>query len=443
MSEEPARAGRRPRAPTVFNQPLASEQGLNFFEVHLQQLSLAMEVVNPGPTTRLVLSQPKNEITVNFPVRMDDGSTQLFTGYRIQHNNILGPYKGGIRYSEHVTHAEVKALAALMTYKCALVGVPFGGAKGGIRMNPRGYSRTELERITRRFTHDLGSNIGPDYDIPAPDMGTNAQTMVWMMDTYMNGSSATQKNAVRGVVTGKSLTSGGSVGREKATGQGVVYAIDEWCEEHNFSLDGARITIQGFGNVGSHAALLLSRAGARIVAVQDHTGAIKNEDGLDPVALRSHVAANGGVAGFVSSTPIDRDAFFSQRTDILIPAALEFQITRHEAELIQARLIAEGANGPMTPGGEEILRSRGIDVLPDILANSGGVIVSYFEWVQNKRSESWTLNEVDSRLRDHIRRAYHVVRDLAQDLGVSNRTAALARAIQRLDEAYAERGIFP
>ncbi len=274
------------------------EHGRNFFEVHLSQLREALDVVQPSASTRAILAEPKHEVIVNFPVRLDNGEVKVFTGYRVQHSNILGPFKGGIRYSPHVTQAEVKALAALMSYKCALVGLPFGGAKGGVALNPNQYSRAELERVTRRFTHDLGANIGPEYDIPAPDMGTNAQTMVWMMDTYMNGLGPLNKNAVRGVVTGKTLNAGGSVGRDKATGQGVVYCIDQWAEETGANLDGARFAVQGFGNVGSNAAVLLARAGARMVAVQDHTGAIVREEGINPRDLKEHVTRTGGVAGF-------------------------------------------------------------------------------------------------------------------------------------------------
>jgi glutamate dehydrogenase (NAD(P)+) len=420
-----------------------SSNKLNFFEVHLDQLRAALAVVPPTESVRLILSEPKNEVIVHFPVRMDDGSVKLFTGYRIQHNNILGPYKGGMRYSDHVTLPEVKALAALMTYKCALLDIPFGGAKGGVRINPKNYSQTELERVTRRFTHDLGSNIGPEYDIPAPDMGTNAQTMVWMMDTYMNGAGAQNKNAVRGVVTGKTLGAGGSVGRDKATGQGVVYAIDEWAEEKNFSLDGARFTVQGYGNVGSHAAMLLAQAGALCVAVCDHSGAISDPTGLDTVALAAHVKKTGGVAGYDEGVAITRDEFFATKCDILIPAAMEFQIDEHEAKLINARLVVEGANGPTTPRGEELLLAKGVDIIPDILANAGGVCVSYYEWIQNKRSESWNLREVDSKLKERLRSAYERVREFSEEHKVSRRTAALAVAVQRVSDSYRERGIFP
>lgn len=415
---------------------------LDFFEVHLQHLHAAMDAVGTSELVRLVLSEPKTEVTVNFPARMDDGQWRLFTGHRVQHNNVRGPFKGGIRYSPHVTREEVKALASLMTYKCALVDVPFGGAKGGVRMTPGEFSTHEIERITRRFVHDLGTNIGPDYDIPAPDMGTNAQTMVWMMDTYMN-SQGSRKNAVRGVVTGKSLNSGGSVGRAKATGQGVVFALDEWAEETHFNLDGARFTVQGFGNVGSHAAMILEKAGGILVGVNDHTGSVHNAHGIDATDLAGWVALNGGVAGYARAEECTRDEFFGLHAEIFIPAALEFQLGAHEAELLRCRVVAEGANGPTTPDGERVLASRGIDVLPDILANAGGVVVSYHEWVQNRRSETWGLKEVDTRLKRRMQQAYAGMRQKAEELGVENRIAALACAIDRIDASYRERGVFP
>ncbi|TXD34708.1 Glu/Leu/Phe/Val dehydrogenase [Lujinxingia vulgaris] len=392
---------------------------------------------------RLILSQPKNEVIVNFPVRMDDGSYELFTGYRIQHNNIKGPYKGGIRYHHEVTLEEVKALAALMTYKCALLNVPFGGAKGGIRLTPSKYSQTELERITRRFTHDLGNNIGPEYDIPAPDVGTNSQTMVWMMDTYMNTHNANDKNAQRGIVTGKTLNSGGSVGREKATGQGVVYCIQEWADEHGFRLDGCTYTLQGFGNVGSHTAQILSRLGAVMVAVEDHTGTLYNPDGIYPRKLVEHVAEHGGVAGYPGAKTITSDEFWEVECDICIPAALELQVTEEVARKLKARVVVEAANGPTTLGGERVMAERGIEVIPDMMANAGGVVVSYFEWIQNKRSESWQLQEVDSRLHFMMKSAYQEMRAFARANDVDNRTAALAVAIQRINAVYVERGVFP
>lgn len=414
-----------------------------FYETHLDQISKAYGSIDVQPHVRTILSEPKNEIIVNFPVRMDNGEFRLFTGYRIQHNNIMGPYKGGIRYHHDVTLGEVKALSALMTYKCALLQVPFGGAKGGVRVNVNEVSRNELERITRRFTHDLGNNIGPEYDIPAPDMGTNAQVMVWMMDTYMNSQNMIDKNAQRRIVTGKSLTSGGSEGREKATGQGVVYCIQEWAEENNFSLDGCSFIVQGFGNVGSFAAMLLSKLGGVLVGVQDHTGSIYNAEGMNPRKLKDFVSQNGGVKGYRGGKEISGEDFWGIESDICIPAALEMQIDEKVAGQIKARVIVEAANGPVTDSGEKKLAERGIEVLPDIMANAGGVVVSYFEWIQNKRSEAWQLEEIDSKLNFMMRRAYQEMRAHAREKNVDNRTAAFAVALKRLNAVYVERGVFP
>ncbi len=416
---------------------------LSVFEVAQAQLDRAAHVLRLDSSVHAILSQPKNELIVNFPVRMDDGSYRLFKGYRIQHNNIMGPFKGGVRFHTEVHLDEVKALASWMTWKSALLEVPFGGAKGGIKFDPREHSRAELERITRRFTHSLGSNIGPDYDIPAPDMGTNAQTMVWMMDTYMNSGSRELKNAVRGVVTGKSLTSGGSRGREKATGQGLVFVLQEWAKDRGFSLDGATVAIQGFGNVGSHAARILGRLGASVVAVQDHTGAVANPEGLHPKRLAEYVNRTGGVAGYDHGVAIDREAFFAAEADIFIPAALEMQITADTAPLMKSKVVVEGANGPMDIDGEEILRSKGVDVLPDVLANAGGVTVSYFEWLQNRRAETWSLDDVDKRLHGMMIAAYRTMRRLAIEHSVDNRTAAYCHALSRIQTVYLERGIFP
>lgn len=416
---------------------------MSFFDIHLAQIDKAFECTNIEPHVRAILSQPKNEIIVNFPVKMDDGSFRLFTGYRIQHNNIMGPYKGGIRYHHEVTLDEVKALASLMTYKCALLEIPFGGAKGGVSVNTSKLSRIELERITRRFTHDLGNNIGPEYDIPAPDVGTNSQVMVWMMDTYMNTHNLIDKNAQRRIVTGKSLTSGGSRGREKATGQGVVYCIQEWAEERGFNLEGATFTVQGFGNVGSNAALILSKLGGILVGVQDHTGTIHNAEGMNPRKLQDYVKQHGGVAGYRGGETIKNDAFWDLDCDIFIPAALELQINESVAKRLKCKLVVEGANGPTDIGGDRVLAERGIDVIPDIMANAGGVVVSYFEWIQNKRSEAWELEEIDERLLNMMRRAYQEMRGFAREHNVDNRSAALALALQRINAVYVERGVFP
>lgn len=414
-----------------------------FYKIHRQQLHEAFEAFDCDPKVRLILSEPKNELMVNFPVRMDDGTFRLFKGYRIQHNNILGPYKGGIRYHQDVSLDEVKALAAIMTYKCALLEVPFGGAKGGVRINPRDFSLGELERITRRFTHDLGNTIGPDYDIPAPDVGTNSQTMVWMMDTYMNTVNVSRKNAERAIVTGKTLASGGSPGRTKATGQGMIFCVQEWAEENNVSLENVSFAVQGFGNVGSHAAILLSKLGGTLVAVQDHTGSLYNPEGIDPKLLADHVAGTGGVANYNAARRIDDEDFWGVHCDIMMPCALELQLTEKRAKRLDTRLVVEGANGPCTYRGDKMLFDRGIDVLPDLLANAGGVCVSYFEWIQNKRSETWELQRVDARLQAMMKRAYYQTRMKARTLGLDNRRAALGLAIKRVETAYHERGVFP
>jgi len=415
----------------------------NVYEIAQAQFEKASKHLGLSTTLELILSQPKNELIVNFPVLMDDGRYELFKGYRIQHNNIMGPYKGGIRFHPEVHLDEVKALAAWMTWKCSLMEIPFGGAKGGIKFNPRDYSRQELERITRRFTHALGSNIGPDHDIPAPDMGTNSQTMVWMMDTFMNNVSHDRKNAVRGIVTGKSVTSGGSLGRGKATGQGLVFAVKAWAKERSFDLTQSDFVVQGFGNVGYHAARLLAGEGSKLKAVQDHTGSIRNEAGIDPVELGAYVLETGGISGFAGASACSREEFFSTQADIFVPAALEQQITAETAPTMNFKLIAEGANGPTDLDGERIMLEKGAEFLPDILANGGGVTVSYFEWLQNRRAESWTEEDVDGRLLNKVNNAYGNMRALAKEYQVDNRTAAYMHAIRRIQVVYDERGIFP
>jgi glutamate dehydrogenase (NAD(P)+) len=374
---------------------------------------------------------------------MDDGSTRVFKGYRIQHNNLLGPFKGGIRYHEGVSLDDLKALASMMTWKCSLMRIPYGGGKGGIKFNPRSVSRGELQRITRRFTHALGSNIGPEYDIPAPDVGTGAQTMAWMMDMYMNTVGHVSKQAVKGVVTGKPVASGGTLGREKATGQGVVHCITEWAKEHGFDLEGHTFTVQGFGNVGSNAAKILARTGASMIAAGDWKGYIGNGDGVNPFKLADHVQKSGSVVGYPGGRPITRDEFFATPADVFIPAALELEIGIPEAKALQVRLIVEGANGPTETAAEPILRERGIDVIPDILANSGGVVVSYYEWLQNKRSERWDLEEVEDRLAKRMKRTYLAVSEYAAMKKCDWRMAAMGIALDRVGRAYAERGIFP
>lgn len=429
--------------PASPSQAQAPKHKYEFFKVVQNYLEEAAKIAEVTPYISTILSQPKNEIIVNFPVKMDDGSIRLFKGYRIQHNNLLGPYKGGIRYHESVTLDDVKALAAMMTWKCALMNLPLGGGKGGIKFNPSQVSRDELQRITRRFIHALGANIGPETDIPAPDVGTDAKTMAWAMDTYMNTVGQLSKQAVKGVVTGKPVASGGTLGREKATGQGVVHCITEWAEEKDFNLGGATLIVQGFGNVGSHAAVILSKLGVSTIAVGDHTGYMYNPEGFNPHKLQDWVKKNRSIAGYPGGKPISREEFFRIKADLFIPAALEAQIGVDEARDLQVRLVAEGANGPCTPEGEKILLDRGIDIIPDVLANAGGVTVSYYEWVQNKRSESWTLEEVDQRLEKAMKKAYREVGELARQKKCSLRVAAYAVALQRIAAAYGEREIFP
>ena len=415
----------------------------HFFNVIQEYLDEAARLIELPEHISSILSQPKNELIVHFPVRMDDGTHRVFKGYRIQHNNLLGPYKGGMRYHETVSLDDLKALGTMMTWKSALMGIPFGGAKGGIKVNPRTLSRTELERITRRFTHALGANIGPEYDIPAPDMGTNAQVMVWMMDMYMNSVGHGNKNAQRHVVTGKSLTSGGSPGREQATSLGCVHCLTEWAEENRFDLEGKTAIIQGYGNVGSNAALLLNKLGVRTIATGDHSGYRRNAEGFSPHRLAAHVRKTGAIAGYENGDEISRADFFSTKADIFIPAALENQVGEEEARLLDVKVIVEGANGPINPQGEHVLNDKGILIIPDVLANSGGVTVSYYEWVQNKRSEYWDKEEVEGKLERKMKRTYHSVMQFARERNCTPRIASYALALNKIKGAYLERGIFP
>ena len=408
-----------------------------------KQFNKAADLMGLDPYIRRILSKTTNEISVNFPVKMDDGEVKMFTGYRVQHNNVLGPYKGGLRYHPAVDIDEVRALATWMTWKSGIVNIPFGGAKGGIQFDPCVCSSSELERITRRFTFALGCSIGPEYDIPAPDVNTNAQIMAWILDTYLSTQPPHTRQANSHVVTGKPVEAGGSLGRDKATGQGVVFTIEEWAKEKGLNLNGATYTVQGFGNVGSWASRLLKAHDAKLIAVEDATGAIANEKGIDADDLTNHVAKTGGVKGYAGAKETDHKSLLSTKADIFIPAALENQITAETAPLLQVRVVAEGANGPTDPDGDDILSKKGIDMLPDILCNAGGVIVSYFEWLQNKRSEFWDLGEVDSKLHKKMVSAYARVRDIAKETKTDWRTAAYIVALRRLEKVYRERGIFP
>ena len=407
------------------------------------QFDKAADLMRLDPSIRKILATTTNEIVVHFPVKMDDGRIEMFTGYRVQHNNVLGPFKGGLRYHPAVDIDEVRALATWMTWKSAIADIPFGGAKGGIQCDPSKYSRSELERMTRRFAFALGSNIGPEYDIPAPDVNTNAQTMAWILDTYLSMMAPEERNRCVHVVTGKPIEAGGSLGRDKATGQGVTYCIEQWAKDHRFDLSKATYFVQGFGNVGSWTARLLKPLGATLLAAEDHTGAVANPSGIDPDALSAHVASRGGVAGFPGAKPVDHKAFMSTKADIFVPAALESQITKETAPLLTVRLVAEGANGPTDPDGDRILHERKIDLIPDVLCNAGGVIVSYFEWLQNKRSESWDLAEVDAKLERRILGGYERVKAAASEFDTDWRAAAYIVALRRLHTVYTKRGIFP
>lgn len=403
----------------------------------------AAERLNLPERLRLILAQPKNELTVHLPVRLDDGTWRMFKGYRVQHNNVLGPYKGGIRYHADVDRDHVKALAAIMTMKCALVNLPFGGAKGGVAVDPRKLSQDELMRLTRRFTSAMGNNIGPEYDIPAPDMGTTSQMMAWIADTYMNLHEPHQRLGGQGVVTGKPLEFGGSQGREKATGQGLVYVLEEMLPGMGFQMQNVKFSLIGYGNVGSWTGRLLTEKGAKMQAVMDHTGAVINERGLDAVALAKHVDIVGGVRGFDGGEVLGEDDFYKLPVDLFIPAALEQMIDEKRAAMLRCKVLAEAANAPTTPAGERNLLSRGIAVLPATLCNAGGVTVSYFEWKQNRQAETWELEFVDGQLRKMMVAAARRVIETARRLEIDMRLAAHCASLEHLANVYNLRGIFP
>lgn len=385
------------------------------------------------------LIRPKRALIVDIPLEMEDGTVRHFEGYRVQHNLSRGPGKGGVRYHPDVTLEEVMALSAWMTIKCAALNLPFGGAKGGIRVDPSELSKKELERLTRRYTSEIGLIIGPQQDIPAPDVGTNVQVMAWMMDTYsMNVGSTTT-----GVVTGKPIHLGGSLGRVKATGRGVFVTGMAAAKHINLDITGARIGVQGFGNVGSVAAQLFASEGAKVISVQDHSATLYDASGIDIDALIAWQTANGKIKGFPGAADVSPDAFWLYDYDIVIPAALEGQITAQRAESLSCRLVLEGANGPTVPQADDILRERGIIVLPDVICNAGGVTVSYFEWVQDFSSFYWSEDEIYQKLDKIILNAFDDVWNKAQQLKISLRTAAYAIACERILTARKERGIYP
>lgn len=385
------------------------------------------------------LKRPKRTLIVDVPIVMDDGTIRHFEGYRVQHNLSRGPGKGGIRYHHDVELNEVMALSAWMTIKTAVLNLPFGGAKGGVRVNPKELSPRELERLTRRFTSEISSIIGPQIDIPAPDVGTNANIMGWMMDTY----SSIKGHTVTGVVTGKPVHLGGSLGRVRATGRGVFVTGLEVAKRINLPVAGSKVAVQGFGNVGNEAAYLFSQAGAKVVCVQDHTGTIFNAEGFNVKALQKHVAEHDGVMGFVDAIVITDEAFWDVDMDILIPAALEGQITVERAQKLTAKIVLEGANGPTYPEADDVFVSRNITVVPDVICNAGGVTVSYFEWVQDMASYFWSEDEINERLDKLMIQAMGDVWNTAAQKECSLRTAAYILACERILKARKERGIFP
>ncbi|MGA3056632.1 MAG: Glu/Leu/Phe/Val dehydrogenase [Candidatus Limnocylindrales bacterium] len=421
---------------------MATEQiaaAINPWHVAQQQFDLAAEHLNLSPALRKVLREPKRELTVHFPVKMDDGSVEVFTGYRVQHNLSRGPAKGGIRYHQCVTLDEVKALAMWMTWKCAVVGIPFGGGKGGVIVDPKRLSPREVEGLTRRFATEISILIGPEKDIPAPDVNTNSQTMAWIMDTYSMHVGYTAP----AVVTGKPIPLGGSEGRNEATAQGAVYTIIDAARHLRMDLAKCRVAVQGFGNAGAIAAQLMHAQGSRIVAVSDSTGAIYRPEGLDPKAILAWKQEHGTVVGFPGTKEISNAELLELDCDILIPAALENQITAANAARIKARVIAEAANGPTTPEADEILYQSGSYVIPDILCNAGGVTVSYFEWVQDLERDFWNIEQINEKLRAVMTKAFASTLEMSLKQKVNMRTAAYLLAVQRVADATSLRGLYP
>lgn len=408
-------------------------------EMMLSQLEKAARSMKLDPDLLEILKNAKRTVKVSIPIRRDSGEIEVFTGFRCQYNDFRGPFKGGIRFHPQVTEEEVEALAAWMTWKCAVIDIPFGGAKGGVICDPTKLSEKELERLTRRFTFTIMPLLGPDLDIPAPDVFTGTKTMAWIMDTY----STFKGYAAPGAVTGKSRSIGGSVGRREATGRGVIMVLDEIAKLKGRTIENMKVAIQGFGNVGSFAARYAVEFGAKVVAVSDITGGVYNPSGLDVEALRRHVEKRGGVSEFSGGDSIGSEEIFLLDVDVLIPAALEGVITEHNAPRIKASIVVEGANGPTTPKADEILNNRGVTVVPDILANSGGVLVSYFEWVQGRMAYYWAEEEVRSKMEKKLRKATRHVFKASKDYDVDLRTGAYILALKRIEDVYRERELFP
>ena len=423
----------------IADAPTVTLEDDNPYQIALRQLENVAGLLHMDEGVHQILRLPKRELTVSFPVKRDGGGTQMFTGYRVQHNTSRGPAKGGLRFHPDTNIDEVRALAMWMTWKCAIVNIPFGGAKGGVVCDPHTLSPGELEDLTRRYTTEISLVIGPDSDIPAPDVGTNGQIMAWLMDTYSMHAGHT----VPAVVTGKPVSIGGSEGRIDATGLGVVLTTQEAFRRTGRSLAGAKVVVQGFGNVGGATARLFAQRGAVVVGVSDVAGGVYNPQGLDVPEVIAHVRRTGSVVGFAGSDPVSNEEILEMECDVLVPAALQNQITPANAARIRAGMVVEGANGPTTPDADAILRDRGILLLPDILANAGGVTVSYFEWVQDIQSFFWSAAQVNSRLARIMKSAFDTVWETGERHGVDLRTAAYMVGVARVAEAIQARGIYP
>jgi glutamate dehydrogenase (NAD(P)+) len=412
---------------------------LNAFQNALAQFDKAVAHLNLERGIVELLRRPKRELTVNFPVKMDSGDIHIFTGFRVHHSTVLGATKGGIRFHQDVTLDEVRALAMWMTWKCSLMGLPYGGAKGGVVVDPRTLSVRELEALTRRYATEISVLMNPQGDVPAPDVGTTGQIMAWIMDTY----SMHQGYSMPAVVTGKPVEIGGSLGRNEATGRGVIYAVREAAKHLHLPVEGATVAVQGFGNVGSISARTAHEMGMKVVAVTDVTGGAYNPKGLDLPALIQHAAATRSVAGFPGADTITNEELLALKVDVLIPAALENQITSGNADKVQCKVLAEGANGPTTPEADDLLNAKGVFIIPDILCNGGGVVVSYLEWVQDLQAFFWEEEEISRHLERHVTKAFRRVVAEAEKRRIDNRTAAQVLAIQRVAEVTLIRGIYP
>jgi len=411
----------------------------NPFDIAQQQLRLVGETFDIDSDLIRVLSQCKKAVSVSIPTRMDDGSITPFQGYRVTHNIARGPSKGGIRYHPDVTLDEVRALAMWMTWKCALMGIPFGGAKGGVICDPKRLSERELEGMTRRFTTEIINEIGPERDIPAPDVGTGPREMAWIFDTY----SMNKGHSVLGVVTGKPLTIGGSLGRLEATARGGLFALLEALERLGTDIAGLRVSVQGFGNVGSFFSLFCHQNGAKVIALSDSSGGVYNPDGIDVPAAMAHKTDTGSLAGLKSTEPVTNEELVLLDCDVLAPSALEQVITAENADKVRTKIIVEGANGPTTPAADDILEDRGVIILPDVLANAGGVVVSYFEWVQGLQEYFWKEEEINAKLHEIVQKAFHDTWVLREQRKTSMRMAAYGLAVGRVAEATTTRGLYP